>query len=248
MRGAGADPPFLTIRNTAGTLLLTIDVPASQPIWMDRSRILACLVGQADRTDIVCVGMTGQIHNITAAQPSEYLSSPAWHPTAGLLATLDTSNMSTWASTQLVHATAAAVTTAITSGTPIPVSAMTPVSTAGTSNSSGSSWSPDGLRIAYVTPRPCATTQAGVPINQLDIAIMSLASGRVQLITDDSAGTYDDGLNDDSPLFSPDGQWLAWCRGYEDGWAQIILQRLDNPSSRRVLVADTHRFRAGLCW
>ena len=246
-REDGADPPYLTIRDRAGTLIRTIDVPASQPIWTAAFGILACVWGTGDRTDIACIGMTGQVRNVTAAQPGENLYSPAWHPTAGLLATLDTSNMST-SSTQLVHATAAAVTTAITTGTPIPVSAMTPLGAAGSSNSSGSSWSPDGLRIAYVTPRPCATTQAGVPINQLDIAIMSLASGPVQLITDDSAGTYDDGLNDDSPVFSPDGQWLAWCRGYEDGWAQIILQRLDNPSSRRVLVADTHRYRAGLCW
>jgi Tol biopolymer transport system component len=54
------------------------------------------------------------------------------------------------------------------------------------------SWSPDGASIAYVTLRPCASVEAGAPIMQPEIAIIS--------------------------------------------------------TIRRVLVTDTHRFRAGLCW
>ena len=51
-----------------------------------------------------------------------------------------------------------------------------------------------------------------------------------------------------SPHFSPDGQWLAWCRGYEESWSQIVLQRVSDPGSRHILVADTHWWRGGLSW
>ncbi len=71
---------------------------------------------------------------------------------------------------------------------------------------------------------------------------------RPRLITDDSAGLYETGLCDSSPVFSPDGQWLAWCRGYEDAWANIVLQKLSDPGTRRVVVADTHWWRGGLSW
>jgi hypothetical protein len=246
MRGAGADPPVLTIRDAAGSLLRTIDVPAAQPVWMGGFRILACVCGTGDSTDIACIGMAGQVHNVTGALPGENLYSPAWHPTAGLLATLRVGPSDKG---QLVHATAAAVTTAITTGTPIPVSALTPVVETTMSNSSGSSWSPDGLRIAFVTSRPCAICiDTGGPIDQLDIAVLTLETGHVRLVTDDSAGTYEDGLNDDSPVFSPDGEWLAWCRGYEDGYSRIFLVKLSDPTTRRALVSDTIRYRAGLCW
>ena len=254
MRASGVDLPYLTVRDSAGTVVRTIAVAGTEPIWMDRYRILACLAGETgglqDRADIVGIGMTGQIRYVTSALPNEFLNNPAWHPTAGLIATLSTLDpVNQWPlGSQIVGASAAAVTTAITTGIPIPLSAMTRIGAADTWNRSPS-WSPDGVTIAYVTPRLCATSQTGGPFMQPEIAIMSTDPHvHPRLITDDSAGCYEDGLTDDSPVFSPDSEWLAWCRGYEDGYAQIILQKLSNPSTRRVLVADTHRFRAGLCW
>jgi hypothetical protein len=71
---------------------------------------------------------------------------------------------------------------------------------------------------------------------------------RPRLVTDDSAGLYGTGLCDSSPVFSADGQWLAWCRGHEDEWAHIVLQKLSDPGTRRVVVADRHWWRGGLSW
>ncbi len=252
---ASASHMYLTVRDTAGTVVRTIDVPATEPIWMDRGRIVACLTGvdaggERDRGDLVAIGTTGLVRHITAAAPGEFLSSPDWHPTAGLVAALTREDPVTHVShgCQLVRAGAAAVTTAIATATPIPVSAMTPIGPPDEWNSYPS-WSPDGSTIACVTLRP-ATTEAGVPVDQPEIAIMSVSTHihAVVLITDDSAGSYDAGLCDSSPVFSPDGEWLAWCRGYEDSWAQIVLQRVSDPHSRRTLVADTHWWRGGLSW
>lgn len=246
---------YLTVRDAAGAAVRTIDVPATEPIWMNRGRIIGCLMGvdaggERDRGDIVAIGVTGLVRRITAAAPGEFLSAPGWHPTAGLVAALTREDPVTHMSLgcQLVRASAAAVTTAIATSTPIPVSAMTLTGPADQWNTSPS-WSPAGSTIAYVTLRPCATIVDGVVIQQPEIAVMSTAHlVRPRLITDDSTALYETGLCDASPVFSPDGQWLAWCRGYEDSWAQIILQRLSDPSTRRVLIADTHWWRGGLSW
>jgi hypothetical protein len=40
----------------------------------------------------------------------------------------------------------------------------------------------------------------------------------------------------------------VWSRGYEDEWAQIVLQKPSDPATRFVLVADKHRWRGGLSW
>jgi len=255
MRATFADPSYLTVRDSAGTVVRTIAVSGTEPIWMNARRILTgqegfSAGGERNRADIVGIGMTGLVRHVTAALPGEFLSAPDWHPIAGLVATLTREDPVTHESlgSQLVRATAAAVTTAITTGTPIPVTAMTRIGATDTWNGFPS-WSPDGASIAYVTLRPCASVEAGAPIKQPEIAIMStIPRVRPRLVTDDSAGRYEDGLSDGSPVFSPDGQWLAWCRGYEDTWSQIVLQKLSNPSTRRILVADTHWWRGGLSW
>lgn len=246
---------YLTVRDVTGTVVRIIDVPATEPIWMNRGRILACLLGidaggQSNRGDIVAIGTTGVVRHVTAATPGEYLSAPDWHPTAGLVAVLTREDPVTHTSlgSRLVRLSAVAVTSAVATATPVPVSAMTPIGPADQWNSFPS-WSPDASTIAYVTQRPCASLEAGVAIMQPEIAIMSTAHVvRPRLITDDSAGLYETGLCDSSPVFSPDGQWLAWCRGYEDSWAQLVAQNLSDPSTRRVVVTDTHWWRGGLSW
>lgn len=54
---------------------------------------------------------------------------------------------------------------------------------------------------------------AGGERNRTDIAAVSVPGGAVRQVTNDSAAPYEDGISDGSPAFSPDGRWLAWCRG-----------------------------------
>jgi hypothetical protein len=88
----------------------------------------------------------------------------------------------------------------------------------------------------------------------MDVAIVtspipgSPGPGTIEWVTDDSSGSYDSGLNDGSPAFSPDGAWLAWARGHEDDWTTIVVQRLGTTSAPAVLLGDQHWFRWGLDW
>ncbi len=146
---------------------------------MNRSRILAGLGevasgGEANRADIVVIGMTGLIRYVAAAHPGEFLSAPDLHPTAGLVATLARVDPVTHESlgSQLVRATASAATTAVTTGMPIPVTSMSHIGAADTWNGFPS-WSPDGRTIACTTLRPCASIEAGARVEQPEIAILS---------------------------------------------------------------------------
>ena len=242
MRSDGQGLPHLSVRAADGTPILTLPVAGTEPVWMTERRVLCCL----DR-GVAAVGIPGgAVHPVLRAGHGERFGAPAWHPTAGLVAVLTTDAHPHGSA--LVHATAAQVRAAVTTGSALTTAALTWLT--GTAHwVDQPDWSPDGSHVAFSTDRPCATVEDGRVLHQGEIAVIGIQPPHVvELVTDDSAGQYADGLDDRSPVFSPDGTRLVWARGYEDSWARLMVQRIGAPHSRRVLLADTHWFKSGLDW
>jgi hypothetical protein len=255
-------PTHLPVLSATGAPVADLPVEGITPIWLDAVTVL-CVVPRAEpdgtggRHDLVAVDVPGGTSRpLTAVAAGDYLGEPAWHPTGGLAATLYREDpvSGDWLFSQLVVASAAAVTATLSGGAPLTAASFAEVA-AGCTWPAGPDWSPDGTRIAFSASRPCATTQPdGTPVLQMDVAIVTpsvpagSAAGAIEWVTDDTAGDYDTGLNDGSPAFSPDGVWLAWARGHEDDWTRIVVKRLGAPGAPTVLLDDQHWFRWGLDW
>ncbi|TQM62497.1 PD40 domain-containing protein [Humibacillus xanthopallidus] len=255
-------PTHLPVLSAAGAPVADLPVQGMTPVWLDTATVL-CVVGRAEPDgtgrlqDLVAVDVPGgTARPLTAVAPGELLGEPAWHPTGGLAATLTREDPATgeWVSSQLVLAPAATVSATLTGGAPLTAASFADVAP-GCTWPAGPDWSPDGARIAFSASRPCATTQPdGTPVLQMDVAIVTPPApaggppGPLEWVTDDTAGSYHDGLNDGSPAFSPDGAWLAWARGHEDDWTRIVVKQLGTTAAPTVLMGDEHWFRWGLDW
>jgi hypothetical protein len=254
---ADATSMRLALTSASGAPLGEIDVAGTLPIWLDGDTVLCAVhrlgpAGFFDRSDLVAVAVPGAAETtVAAAAPGEFFHSTTWHPDAGLAAELLQEDPGTGAtiSTGIVHAPAAAVQAALAGGAPLTSASFSPLNP-GTEWDAGPAWSPDGTRLAFSTLRSCATLgPGGIPVLQSEIALLDPAvPGSVTLLTDDSAAHYSAGVNDGSPAWSADGTWLAWARGHEDDWTQIVLQQLSDPSTRTVALDGRHWFRHGLDW
>ncbi len=265
MSADGIVPTHLRVFTSAGVPVTDLPVEGSAPAWLDDTTVV-CAVGRLsadgfyDRSDLVAVRVSdAAVTPLTVLSPGEHLGEPDWNATSGLVAVLTRLDVTTGEEldTRLVRATAAAVAAVRSGGAPLTAADLTEVAP-GHRWPAGPAWSPDGTRLAFSAVRPCATTHTdGSPVPQMDLALLTLHTGAVEWLTDDTSGDYETGLNDGSPAFSPDGHWLAWCRGHEDDWTRIMLKQLGHGHGHghghgghkaSVLLDGTHWFRWGLDW
>lgn len=249
-------PTHLPVLTAAGGPVADLAVEGTVPAWLDDTTVVCAVSrlgpdGVFDRTDLVAVRVPdGLVTPLTALAAGEHLGEPAWHPTAGLAATLGHVDPVTGEQLgqRLVVAPPGAVAAVRAGGAPLAAPAFAEVAP-GHDWPAGPAWAPDGTLLAFSAVRPCATTgPGGTPLLQMDVALLDVGAATVQWVTDDTAGHYDDGLNDGSPAFSPDGQWLAWARGHEDDWTHLVVTRLGAGGSPTVLLDGEHWFRWGLSW
>ena len=256
MSADAVTPTHLRVVTAAGSPVADLPVEGTVPTWLDDTTV-ACGVGRLDpegvfdRTDLVAVRVPdGLVTPLSAVAAGEHLTEPAWHPTAGLAATLTHVDPVTGEplDQRLVVALPAAVAAVRAGGAPLGAAAFAEVAP-GHDWPASPAWSPDGTGLAFTAVRPCATTgPGGGPVLQMDLALLDVGTGAARWVTDDTAGRYDDGLNDASPAFSPDGQWLAWARGHEDDWTHLVLTRVGAAGAPTVLLDGEHWFRGGLAW
>lgn len=249
-------PMHLRVFTSAGVPVTDLPVEGSAPAWLDDSTVVVPVgrlnaEGFYDRSDLVAVRVSdGSVTPLSALSPGEHLGEPDWNAFSGLVAILTRLDVATGEEldTRLVRATAAAVTAVRAGGAPLTAPDLTELAP-GHLWPAGPAWSPNGAQLAFSAVRPCATIQSdGRAVLQMDLALLTLRTRAVEWLTDDTKGDYEAGLNDGSPTFSPDGSWLAWCRGHEDDWTRIMLRRLGHGRKATVLLDGTHWFRWGLDW
>lgn len=239
--------------------------PGLAPDWVDATRIVYSLWGpDYDRTDLWLLDtVSGATTKLTDAQQWEFYDSPSWHPTAGLVASLTTmveyvpppeegDPYPVPSTVDAVTFTAADVVAAY-SGGPLLTAAMRTAVTA--DRDLGyvyePAWSPDGSTLAMVSYRWewTAYDEAGAPytLPMSEIVLVPVnGTGYTRVTNDtDELTTGSDG----SPVFSPDGTRLAWVRGYEDLWREIVVMDLATPGMWTT-VGDERavRFKGSLDW
>ena len=104
-------------------------------------------------------------------------------------------------------------------------------------------WSPDGRQIAY-TCRKKAGLDYALSTNS-DIYLYNIETKETHNLTEGMEG-YD--IN---PLFSPDGQWIAWQSmerdGYESDKNRLFIQHL--PSGKKQDLSINHDYNIdAICW
>lgn len=93
-------------------------------------------------------------------------------------------------------------------------------------------WSPDGQWIVFESYRDTSPCQFGTPAPNpppcpdLEIYRISLADGRLERLTDSPGGDY-------QPVYSPDGQWIAFT-SWRDGEKEIYVMPAAGGPARNV--------------
>ena len=93
----------------------------------------------------------------------------------------------------------------------------------------GAAWSPDSERLAYAAVGPSCSV----------VAVYNLATAiQTELTSGETC--------DDSPTWSPDGEWLAFLLGPARGPSQVVVMRSDG-SSRHQVTHDNLP-KSGISW
>lgn len=211
------------------------------PEWLSNSQIVA-ENGVWDRSDLVVQTYpSGALVPLTAAAAGESFVSPAWDPVKGLAVTHVTMRYvpaptpdadDYWEATSahVLTFTPQQVTSALATGTPLTSAMGTDVTgPRGLTWSWEPNWSPTENKLV-VSSNDWTWTYPGTDENgnpttytgmMSEIVLVDLTQpGYTRMTTD--AGEAVTG-SDGSPVFSPDGAKIAWARGYEDEWREIVV-------------------------
>ncbi len=211
------------------------------PEWLDAATLLyldaRAAGGRTSGPDVYSVDLaTSTVRRITRLGPHAEVTGMSWHPTAGLAVgyvvrgAVDTSAVAVVPAANVMAARAPG-------GSAVGLAALTPL-TPGTEVGQPD-WASGGDRIALTT------WTAGSPsrVGHLDIA-----TGGLALVPAPRHVPGSPVLSDTSPVFSPDGRSMAFCRGNEDEWSEIWLYSLATRRLRRLTDDHQRRFKGGLDW
>lgn len=240
------------------------------PEWLSGTQIVAGN-GVWDRSDLVVQTYpSGAQVQLTAAAPGESFVSPSWDPVKGLAVTrvtmqyvppADAESDGYWDPTgaYVLTFTPEQVTSALATGVPLTSGMGTDVTgPRGLTWSWEPSWSPTENKLVvssndWTWSWP-GTDENGNPTTYTgmmsEIVLVDLTEPGYTRVTTD-AGEAVTG-SDGSPVFSPDGIKIAWARGLEDEWREIVvLNTADAGTSTTPTVVGNERqarFKGALDW